>query len=593
MSFAFPKNPSGFRGYVAEIDNASPEYLSSPSVNCLIDEQGVAETRLGFEDTGYNLNNANKAHTSFYMSKYDITFFAGGTKVFYIDWNYSTPTVVDTGITLTTGLTTRFAEFGGDIYLTNTTDGMRRIVVMRLNDAAATSGDANVTVDFDGAARLSVFGIGATGNLRINGTNEAYNATVISTGVITLVSTLSQTYADNTIAIRVHDISGVTGIEKASKVFFWKRRLGMLGSEVALNADQPNSTIYYGKFASTLAMETIIVFDYATGGSVAEMVGVSGRVTNAVPVKDFLYQFTNEESYVTAAGDIVLTGTGIGITTPDIRDEEHGCINEDCAVSTGNNEIAYVTLDNRIMRIKLADSNGAAIVYPDDEFDRPMRKILSFMDTDQTGAIVYRHKKKRRTYFQLKISSQWVTLCFDRTINAWQPPQTGKAFKSVFERKGVLYATDINDDSIYRLDSTFNDNNIPFETYIATGVINLEDSTVDKIVVKGKITQSTTIGIKVPVDSAALDNVTAHTITGTSFSYGTGLTLGSTTIGSTSIGADQEDSADYARFKRVFDVFPSEASRAQIITFCLGDSAHYGISSIQIQGRSLPTSKNR
>jgi len=666
MSQPLFKQLQGFRGYVAEVDNASPEYLSSPSVNCLIDDQGVAETRLGYEDTTYNLNNATFGHTTHYMSKYDITFFAGGTKLFYLDWNLATPTVVDTGVTLTTGKTTRFAEFGGDLYLTNTTDGLRRLVVFRLRGAATISA-TRLNIDHDGAARLKVFSI-TSGNLRIQGTNEAFaggtgsvtgaanngsglvrittgaahglstddyvtiasvggtteangnrKITVVTSTTFDLVGTtyanaytsggtwtfesiqsgavlttaLTQGYADNAVALYVHDISGVSGIEKASKLFFWKRRLGMFGSEIANNADQPNSTIYYGKFSAPTSLEDIIVFPYNAGGSVTEMVGVSGRVTNAVPVKDFLYEFTDDEAYVTAAGDIILSGTGIGITTPELRDEEHGCLNEDCAVSMGNNEITYVTSDKRIMKIKLADSNGAAIVFPDDEFDRPMRKLLAFMDSDQTGAIAYRHKSKRRTYYQLKISSQWVTLCFDRNIKAWQPPQTGKSFKSVFERKGILYATSMTEDTIYRLDATYNDATIPIECYIATGILNVDDTIIDQVLVKGKITQSTTIGVKIPVNGAASEGVTAHTIVGTGFSYGTGLTLGSTTIGSTILSSDQESSEDFARFKRLFDIYPSEANRTQFVSYSFGDSHHYGISSIQLMGRSLPITKSR
>ena len=591
MSFALPKTFTGFKGYTSDIDNASADRISDPSVNCMINDQGVVETRLGFEDTTWNLNNANKAHTSWYMSKYDITFFAGGTKVLYIDHNNANA-VVDTGITLTAGTTTRFAEFEGDIYLTNVTDGVRRIVVMRLNDAAATSGDGTVTVDSDGAARLSVFGLtsgtGAT-SLRINGTNEPYSSLVVATGVVTLTGTLTQTYADNSIAIRVHDLSGVSGIEKLSKIFFWKRRFGGFGSQIASNADQPNSTIYYGKFSTPSAMENLIVFDYSTGGSVTEQVGNLGSVTNVIPVKDFLYQFTNEEAYVTAASDIVITGTGIGVTTPELRDENHGCINEDCAISLGNNEITYVTNDKRILRIRIADSNGAAVVFPDEEFDRPIRKLLAMMDEDQTGAFVYSHKAKRRTYYQLKLDGTWTTLCFDRNINDWQAPQTGKSFKSTFERKGILYATDMTDDTIYKIDSTFNDNAVWVECYIATGIFNVDDTMIDKIVLKGLITQPTTVTIKTPVNGIALDSTPAKTVVGSNFAYGEGSSLANVRLGSTSLASNVSDSADISRWKKVVDTAPSEANRIQVVTYCFGDSHHYGLSYMQIQGKSVPT----
>lgn len=590
-SFSIPRGEfPGFRGYTADVENASIDLLAPPSVNCLINEQGVAETRMGFEDTGWNLNQANKAATSHYMKKYDVTFFALGTKVLYVDHNNSNA-VVDTGITLTNGTTTRFAEFCGDLYLTNTTDGLRRIVVTRLNGSASIGGD--ITIDRDGAARLSVFGR-TTGDIRVNGTNEAYSSVTVSSGV--LDTTSSAAYTDNTIAIHVHDISGVSGIEKASKVFFWKRRLGMLGSEVAGNSDQPNNTLYYGKFAGPANLEDIISFAagaYDAGGSTRELVGEEGRVTNAVPVQDYLYQFTEEGAYVTAASDVIISGTGIGTTTPDLKDENNGCVNEDCAVSLGNGEIAYVTPSKRIMRIRIAADSGAPIVFPDDSFDMPMRKLLALMDPDQTNALVYRHKAKKRVYFQLKISSEWVTLCYDSAIKAWQPPQKGKAFKSVFERNGILYGTDLTDDTIYKLDSTYNDNGSPIECCIATGIFNTDDAMIKYVDMKGKITQPTTVHVKIPVNDADLSTVHDHTIVGTTYTYGSGHTNGSVALGSTALAGDSSDTGDFARWKKVFDVFPSEANRAQVVTSSLGDGHSYSVSFVRLRGTMFSDSFTR
>jgi hypothetical protein len=60
------------------------------------------------------------------------------------------------GLTLTDSTTSRGDWFEGDLYITNTTDGLRRLVFGTLK-GAATLGDVAITVDPDMDARLTVF----------------------------------------------------------------------------------------------------------------------------------------------------------------------------------------------------------------------------------------------------------------------------------------------------------------------------------------------------------------------------------------------------------------------------------------------------
>lgn len=576
--FAIPKAWSGFKGYVADPNNAGPEYLSQPSVNCLIDENGVAETRMGIEDAGWDLNVAGYGAKTLYHSAYDITFFALGTKVKYVD-HANGNTVVDTGLTLTAGTVTRFAEYLGDVYLCNSTDGIRRIAVGRLN-GAASSGAATVICDVDFVSRLSVFG-NTSGNLRVNGTAEAFSSLTVSSGTVTLSGTLSQSYADNTIAIFVHDIS--SGREKPSKIVFWKERMHLMGFPSASNVDQPNHTVVTGQFVvgetGATSIEKIIDFTYGTGGSTKIPVGKAGMMANLVGAKDYLYFFKSTEAYVAGVGDVTTTGTGIGGTIPVLRDENFGCLNEDCAAVMGNSEIAYLTSDKRIMRIRIASQNGAAVQFPDESFDVPMRKLLNLMDDDQTGALVFYHKGKRRLHVQVKIQAQWVTLIYDNNIGAWQPPQTGWYFKDYFERKGVLYATDATDDTVYRVYSTFTDNASPIECWICTGIFDIDDCSIDSVKVKGQITQPTTINFKLPVNQGTTPT---KTVTGSSYSYGTGSSLGSVMLGGETLGGEGE-SGDLATYKKVFDGFPRDGNSVQLLSWCLGDSFHYSLKSYQFQ----------
>jgi hypothetical protein len=587
-SFTIPSKAwAGFRGYKADPNNAGPEYLSQPSLNCLINENGIAETRMGIEDTGWDLNQANKPSKAIYIPTYDVTFFALGTKLKYVDHNAANA-VVDTGLTLTTGTVTRFAYNRGDLYLSNTTDGLKRIVLGRLNDASATSGDATVTIDVDMAARLTVFG-NTSGDLRISGTNEAFSSLVVSTGVVTLSGTLSASYTDNKFCIFVHDISSTH--EKASKIVFWKERMHLMGFPSATDVDQPNNTVVTGQFVvgqtGATTIEKIIDFTYGTGGSTKIPLGDGGSQTNMLKAKDYIYFFKETESYVAGVADVTTSGAAIGETIPQLRDENFGCQNEDCAASMGNGEIAYLTRDRRIMRIKISTVTGAAVVYPDESFDLDMRYILRLMDDDQTGSLVFYHKGKRRLHVQVKVQGQWLTLIYDNNLSggAWQPPITGWYFSDYFERKGVLYACDGTDDTVYRLYSTLNDNGAFIECYIASAIFDIDDASLKTFNVKGSITQQTTINLKTPVNAATTP---IKTIAGKDYSYGTGAALNSFILGGTVLNGGG-NVADTARYRKNFDSFPVDGNSVQMITWCFGDSQHYSVKSFLLTLESANT----
>lgn len=566
---------TGFKGYTADATNCPVDNLAPPSLNVLIDENGVAHTRMGFEDTTWDLNVAGSPGRAAHHKRFDITMFALGTKLKYIDHNRSNA-VVDTGITLTSGTVSRFSEYAGDLYLTNTTDGLRRIVVTKI--ATANTATNNLIVDTDGAARLSVFGLTSV-NVLVNGTSETITGVNVSTGALTCTST--QGYSAGAIVVHVQDIS--SSRPKGSKVGFWKERMIVSGVNAATStADQPTATLHFGKFATFQTLEDIIDFTYGSGGSTKEMVGKSGRITNFLATEDYLYVFKDNETYVISVADV---NASTGASIPNLRSPIHGCVNEDCAADMGNGEIAFLTPNKRIIRVKIATDSGAPVVFPDESFDVPMRKLLRTLDSDQTGSLLFYHQGKRRLYVQVKMNGLWVTLCYDNTIGAWQPPQVGKAFADYFERNGIMYTTSKTDDTVYLMESTNNDNGAAIEFYIATGIFDVGNAQMDEVEIKGSITQQTTINVTTPVNGGTAP---IKTISGTSYSYGIGTPLGSVLIGSTTLGGDTP-SVDTADYHKLFDVFPSDANKIQLITYALTDSAFYSLKSFLFRGRALPT----
>jgi len=205
--------------------------------------------------------------------------------------------------------------------------------------------------------------------------------------VIALSTPATQNYLDNTVAMVVSDISGVTGIEKPSKIEFWKSRLHLMGFPNPSNLDQPNNSVVAGQFVdgSQVELEKIIDFTYGTGGSTKIMVGTGGKVTNIFGQEDNLWFFTENRTFSAAASAVSTdaTNASIGLTIPVEKDHNHGCVNENCAIDNGDGEMSYITNDRRIMRQAISTQSGAAVSFPDEHYDMEIIEHLQNMDLDQ------------------------------------------------------------------------------------------------------------------------------------------------------------------------------------------------------------------
>ena len=584
MSFTIESN--GFKGYTSRAENASADYLCPPSQNCLVLENGKAAKRFGYTEE-FSIGADGFTATAFYHKTYDIAFFALGTKVYYRD--FTTGQTYDTGITLTTGTTTRFAEFNGDVFLSNRTDGIYRIMVTRLNGAVAVGGD--VIVDVDGAARLSVFG-DTTGNIRINGVNEAFSTVTVSTG--TLDTTSSAAYSDNEIAIFIDRYSS---LDRASKMLFWRSRMHLMGFPSATNADQPNNTVITGQFVAgqtgATGIELIVDVTFGTGGSTKIPVHGGGRVTNILGVKDFIYFFTEDNVHATSSVDIASSGSEIGLTIPDLKDELNGCFNEDTATVMGDNAITYLTNNKRVMRIPIDTDTGAALSHPEENFDAPMREHFKNLDDDQTGAFTYHYRGGRQTIYQLKEAGQWKWFIWDHNIvnqsgGSWQPPQQISPMTSLFERNGVLYGTDPSDDTVYSIFTAFTDNLSPIETVIATGEFNVGDAMVKTAKLQGDLNQPSLINIRCYVwnDNAGKRSGSAKVVDGSLYTYSDDTSVGAVPVGDGGINS----STQTAKWRKEFEVFPSEGSRAQLVLEDIEDGSYFTLGTFTLSGDNYPNS---
>lgn len=564
-------------GYSDSENNLAPATLAPPSKNCRVSGAFEVFSRPGYEATSWDLGEDGKKAQSHYMSQYNVTFFTLNGKVKYIEHDRGNA-VVDTGLSLTATETTRMADYAGDLYLINPTDGLRQIHVFRLNDSAPTSGDTTVNIDTDGATRLHAFG-DTSGNIRIRGTNEAFNS-VTTAGVVNLTGTLSQTYADNDIAITVENIS--SGKPKGSKIVFWKERMVIIGVSSDTGADNSPAIAYMSQFASSRDLQKIIVFGI-TGGATEEQIAAAGKLTNVIATRDYLYYFTENSVHYSAVSDVDESN---GACYPQLLSKNYGCVNEDCAVDMGSGLIAFLTKNKRMMGIRIASDSGAAVVFPDEKFDGAIRNTLDLLDADQSNARLVYHVGKRLLYGQVSVQNNIITLVNDNKIGKWLPPDDQKLFHSFFEKDGILYATDLYDDTVYEIDRGITDNELPIECVMAHGSMNQDMVTCEwqDVELSGSLSQDGMILVETSVNNGT--SSPKH-INASDLSFTGARSLGDIVIGDEIFGNGLTDVA-LATWERKFRIAPaSYGSRYQTI---LSSTSPFTWGSYQVTGKSLSTS---
>ncbi|UOF79910.1 phage stabilization protein [Caudoviricetes sp.] len=519
---------------------------------------------------------------------FDLTFHAIGTKVLYVDHNNS-DAVVDTGITLTNGTESTFEEHNGMVFVTNATDGCYAFLLTRLN-GSVTGGAATITTDVEGGAMANVLDTElspGTKNLRVNGTNEQYSAVSASTGVFTLSGTASQSYADNTIAMVVYDLTA--RFPKCDKIVAWKESLNFIGLSEntgnALSSDRRQTTLAFTQFATAIASENIVKVSGGTSGT--ELVGKSGKLVNAIQTRDYLYLFKETATYYISVGDVVVAS---GARPPQVLSENYGCLNKYSAADMGNGQVVFLTKNNRIIRIKIDSQTGAAVVFPDESFDQAYSNTLKLMDADQTGALVYYAAAEKRLFVQITVDSNKLTLPWNNETQSWEPPRNGWFFAGYYEREGTLYGTDTTDDTIYELSTTSDDDGLAIECVMATPKVQFADGRVtcrwEELEFSGSMTENTEIQLQSIVNGGTPQT---KTFDASGINFALAPSLGSLIMGTTTL-SDGVLASSMGEFDKRCAIYPSVGADLQIILSTSGEGQSFAWSSYSVRAKSYSKS---
>lgn len=561
-------------GYHSQQRNRAPEELSIPSKNIRYTKTGAAECRKGYDDTDTDLATANYAFTPHYSQRFNISFFAGGGKLLYVDHN-NDDTVVDTGITLDSTVTTRMVESRGILFLHNTVDGLKILILTKLNGAVTAGG--NITIDLDGAALLNRFSL-TSSNICINGTDEAYTNVNVTTGVLTATS--SAAYADNTFAFVV---KAIPNAPKCSKYVVWRNSLngiGMAETEADTTYDVPTGTMAGGRFATANSIENIV--DFTGTGSTSEP--VEGNLTNIIALEGYIILFTKQEAYTIGLSDV---NQATGSRPPNFFTNA-GCINEECAVEM-DGDLVWASPEGRVIRARRAVIGNVPTLDIDSEFDAPIHEHLRNINTTQDNAVMHYWKKGKLLFYQVSIDEEVLTFVWDNDKGAWCPPDTNKIFAKYYERNGDLYATDAYDDTIYRVEFGVNDNGADIPWVIATGIFTSEGgiTTVETGIMEflGDMTQPATVYYVPHVNSKQGNE---KEILSSTASFSIGSPIGATTIPFAIGGGGTTE--EFGSFSYKTAIVPAYGEEFQHKWYSNGDNHRFRIKNWKQTGQVLEDS---
>jgi hypothetical protein len=516
----------------------------------------------------------DKTAYPYHLERYNITLFATGTKVIFIDHN-NNDNIVDTGLTITDDVVTEFDESHGDIYLINPVDGLIRIMFTEVV-ADAAAGATQLTIHTDGAARLSQFSITA-GNIRIGGIDYSFSAVDLLTGNLT-VTPLSNAITSSSVAFVTQLVPNAP---KGSKVLAWKDSLNIIGVENNIggtgNSELPQSTLYYSDFSATIAPERII--DFAGGKAGSELVGHHGVLQNIIATKDFVYLFKDNETYFINTNSVDIN---TGSRFPQLFSSIYGCPNTKSA-TVMENVVVFLTSNKRIIRTNIIIEGGSTQIQPDETFDSPIRELLDSLDDDQTEARVWYQTKRKELHIKCRIQGSILELIYDNDKGIWCPPDTNKFNNGFFEIKGEPYCTSDFDDTIWRMDSGTSDDGADIESIVAFGEFEHKDSrtTVDwgKYAVSGGMTKGTVINWE-PIINGTIG--TTKVITDKFVIFAPATPIAANPIGSVVLGGSIIDQIA-GDFDEKLAIYPAKARRFKPILRANGDGHFFFISSWSIE----------
>ncbi len=162
---------------------------------------------------------------------------------------------------------------------------------------------------------------------------------ILTSDAVACTTTVGANYSAGEIALFV-DTTTATSSPKGSKVEFWIESANVVGVQAnfSTNYQAPTYTHFYADSADAHAVGGLAkAYTFSGGKSGNNIVGRRGVLTNILALNDYLFLFTELETYKISNADVnIVTGE----RTPRLFTPAYGCANQFCAGNGGECGVA-------------------------------------------------------------------------------------------------------------------------------------------------------------------------------------------------------------------------------------------------------------
>lgn len=477
----------------AAIQIADNELKTAQNIRFL--ESGGFYTRPGYIDSSNSTGQAKAWDGLYAMDDNSLVFTITNGKIYHNGSGSMNSLIYST---MTVGKKTFMKEYNGDVYLTNPTDGFKRIAISTLqNQVNLGTGTLEV-------AAGQGWRFGTSGTINVNGDDITYTA---RTDDLLTISTPTIAVAHSP-GEYVTEVTAPANTPAGTALAFWAEKCLVIGVQGTLGNKYTDSTLFYSETATAATPEKI----YSFLSSGRELIGKGGTLTAIISTRDNTLLFKRrgiEYVYEIDAS----SGAPLHKEISSI----YGVPGPDCVCQMGNVVVFFTGKELKTIGLQSETVNTFTL---NENFDKKIRRTLALLDEDQSDAVLIFDNKRRLLKLFANYNGQRICFVYlvpgatnnnKRFSGAWSIDVGKNADKAVIWKNDLYFSAS---DMLFQDEFGQDDNGSPIHVIAEckefTANKFMEPDEWHKVAFVGAMGEGASFDLTVYVDNTAVATDTAE-----------------------------------------------------------------------------------
>lgn len=502
----------------AAIQIADNELKTAQNVRFL--ENGGFFTRPGYIDASLSTGQARNFDGLYAMDDNSLVFGINNGKIYHNATGSMNSLIYSS---MTAGKRTKMKEYNGDVYLTNTTDGFKRIAISTIQTALTAGVSTTVTVEAGQGWRF-----GTSGTINVNGDDITYTGR--TNDVLTITAATIAT--NQSVGATITEVTSISGVNGSDLAFYGEKCL-VTGVPGTSGNKYTSSVVFYSETATSANPEKIYSFLSAN----RELIGKGGTITAIISTRDNAFVFKRRSIEYIYSIDTT-SGAPLHKEVSSI----YGVPGQNCVCQMGNMVVFFTGKEIKTIGLQSETVNTFTI---DPYFDKKIQITLQSLDEDQSDALIIFDNKRK--YLKLWANAGGQRVCFvyfiptktsnNRRFNgAWAIDYGKSADQAIVWKNDVYWSAS---DYIFLDEFGQDDNGSPIAVKVESKEFTagnfMEPDEWRKMCMVGSMGENSSFDLTIYVDNTA---VATETLSASTYiTPSNGYPIGSSAIGLVGIGA--------------------------------------------------------